>query len=335
MKKKIFCLVLALVLCASLLCACGNDTPVPSGHLRLKGRDVAVDWVVKVDGHEISADEYRYFFMNIVYGYTSDSEEEHKWTDGENEAVLSSALEYIILNRAMYDLAERCGITVDENDLADIDKTVAEMKAQYGEEGFIEVLDSNYITPEYYPELLKSTVIQEKLSEYLTGSDGEFYLTEAEMVDIVCSDYVCVRYLMLGLDEEGSTENRDRIAGYAAAIETKDDLITHINIYSEAVTMKNNPEGRYLALGQDKDQLYLAAQELEIGEISPVVECDDGYYIILRQPIDVDFVTENADSFISLYQEKMIGQLLIEESEDTVIDLNSDIYDRISVKTMK
>ena len=26
---------------------------------------------------------------------------------------------------------------------------------------------------------------------------------------------------------------------------------------------------------------------------------------------------------------------MIEESEDTVIDLNSDIYDRISVKTMK
>ena len=162
-----------------------------------------------------------------------------------------------------------------------------------------------------------------------------FDISEDEMVSLVSEEYVCVRYLMMGFDEDGSTEKKDRIAEFASQIEDKDDLITYINIYSEDVTMKNNSDGRYITPGQGDDALFYAANELEVGEISPVIQGDKGYYIILRQPIDVDYVTENADAFIASYQERKIGELLEEESADSVIDFNSRIYDKISVKTME
>ena len=336
MKKRLICLVLLVVVSACFLSACGNDTAVPTGHLRIRGRDVATDWVLKVDGEEISADEYRYFFMNIAYTYTVETEDEYPWTDEENDAVMGAALEYVILNKALFDLAERYGVGIEEEDIADIEATIAEMKAQYGsEEEFAAVLASNYITPEYYSELLRSTVIQEKLSLYLTGNGGMFDISEDEMIDIISDEYICVRYLKLNFDEDGSTEKKDKIAEYASAIENRDDLITYINLYSEDVTMKNNSNGLYLTLGQGDDTLFLAASELEVGEISPVIEGDMGYYIVLRQPIDIDYITENVDSFIASYQEQRIGELLEEESADSVIDFNSKIYDKISVETME
>ena len=336
MKKRLACLILAIVMCMGIFSACGNDSYVPEGHLRIRGRDIATDWVVKVDGKEISADEYRYFFMNIAYTYTYDTEGDYSWTNEENEAVMSSTLEYIVLNKALFDLAEGYGITVEENDIADIEKTIADMRAQYGtEEEYLEVLASNYITPEYYYELLKSTVVQEKLSILLTENGGVFDYSEDETIAAVCEDYVCVRYIRLDFDEEGSSEKKDAIAEYASQIKNKDDLITYINIYSDDVTMKNNPDGVYLTVGQGEDTLYNAVLELEIGEISPVIQGDMGYYIAIRQPMDIDYITEHVDTFITAYQERAIGELLNEERADSVIEYNSKIYDKISVKTME
>ena len=336
MKKRLVSLVLLIAAVVCLLSACGKDTPVPEGHLRIRGRDIQTDWVLKVDGKEVSADEYRYFFMNIAYTYTVETEGNYSWTDEENAEVMGAALEYVILNKAMFDLAETYGITVDDEDIASIEKTMAETKAQYGsEEEFAAVLASNYITPGYYAELLRSSVIQEKLSLCLTGNGGIFDISEDEMVDIINEEYICIRYLKLNFDEDGSTEQKDRIAQYASLIGNKDDLITYINIYSEDVTMKNNSDGLYLTLGQGDDTLFLAASGLEVGEISPVIEGDMGYYIVLRQPIDVDYITENADAFIASYQERKIGELLEEESADSVIDFNSKIYKKINVKTMQ
>ncbi|MBR4941782.1 MAG: SurA N-terminal domain-containing protein, partial [Clostridia bacterium] len=244
MKKRLISFVMLLALCASLLCACGSDGYGPTGHLRLKGRDVEVDWVMKVDGEEISADEYRYFFMNTAFSYISDTEGEYEWTDEENLSVIATAEEYVVLNKALFDLAEGFGIVVTEADEAEIQKTISETASGFsGREEYLSVLASNYITEEYYSTLLRSTVIQEKLSEYLTGVDGVYGLTEDEMVAIMQEEYVCVRYLMLNPDEEGKTDQKDRMAVYASAIKDKSDLITHINLYSEDVSMKNNAEG--------------------------------------------------------------------------------------------
>lgn len=336
MKKRLVSLFLLVAAVLCVFSACGKDTPVPEGHLRIRGRDVETDWILKVDGKEISADEYRYFFMNIAYTYTIETEGEYPWTDEENDAVMGAALEYVILNKALFDLAESYGITIDDEDIAAIEEKMAETKVEYGgEEAFAEVLASNYITPGYYAELLRSTVIQEKLSLYLTGNGGMFDVSEDEMIDIINDEYICVRYLKLNFDEEGSTEKKDKIAEYASLIGNKDDLITYINIYSEDVTMKNNSNGLYLTLGDGDDTLFYAASELEVGEISPVIEGDMGYYIVLRQPVDVDYITENAESFIVSYQERKIGELLEAESADSVIEYNSKIYKKISVKTME
>ncbi len=354
MKKRIVCLVLVFVMLASVFSACGDKGYVPTGHLRIKGNDIEIDWVMKIDGKEISADEYRYFFMNVAYDYAVAIIEEYyaaeniseegqdaeigdvDWTESDNTAVLKTAEEYAILNSALFDLAESYGIEIDGDDLDDIEKTVAEMKSKYGtEEEYISVLASNYISEEYYRTLLRSSVIQEKLSEYLTGDGGVFDISEEDMIKKVQEEYICVRYLMLSLDGEGSTEKRDRITEYAAAIENVDDLITYINIYSEDVSMKNNTNGRYISADIDDAALYAAVSELEVGEVSSIIVGDRGYYIAVRQAGNVDYITENVAVFTSVYQEANVENLLTAERADAVVEYNEEIYGKINVWDME
>ena len=335
MKKRALLLLAVICLLSAVLSACGSEF-VPSGHLRLKGKDVETDWVIKLDGEEISADEYRYFFMNVAHEYTYTAEGEYEWTEADNEAVLGAALEYAVLNKAMFDLAEGFGLTVDEADLERIEDTIKETKAGFGDKAeFIEVLASNYITEEYYPTLLQSTVIQEKLSEYLTGENGVYAVTKEGIVDIIMEDYICVRYLKLSPDAEGSTENRDKMAGFAADIKAAEDLITLINLYSEEVTMKNNPDGRYITEGLVDGELISAARALSVGEISPVVSCESGYYIVLRLPMDESYIAKNADAFIQTYHNQVVKELLAAESADTLVEYNEDIYGKINVWDME
>ncbi|MBR4940821.1 MAG: hypothetical protein IKZ19_02335, partial [Clostridia bacterium] len=80
--------------------------------------------------------------------------------------------------------------------------------------------------------------------------------------------------------------------------------------------------------------LFNAVSQLEIGEISPVIEGEMGYYIAVRQPINLDYITENIDSFIQLYQEMKVKDLLMAESADCVVEYNDSVYKKISVWNM-
>lgn len=336
MKKRMLCLVTALVMLVMALSACGEDGFVPSGHLRLKGKDIPVDWVLRLDGKDVSADEFRYFYMNVVFERMLAAQGEMDWTEEDDRIASETAVEYIVLNDALFDLAESYGITVDEADMRDIKKTVSETRAGYAsDEEFVYALALNFIAEEYYPELLESTVIQEKLSEHLVGEDGIFAITDGEMLQKVEEEYVCVRYLKLGPDAEGSTENRDKMAGYAASVKDADDLITLINLYSEEVSMKNNPDGRYVTDGLVSDELLAAVRALKVGEISPVISCEDGYFMALRLPVDVEYVDANIGAFKNVYYEKLVEQLLTEECADTVVEYNSEIYGKINIWDME
>lgn len=334
MKKRMIFALLAALLAVLALSGCSDEGPVPSGCLRIDGKDVRTDWVMKVDGKEVSADEYRYFFMNVAYEY-SGGYDTYAWSDEENEAVVQSVLEYVVLNRALFDLAEGYGLSIDGEDRetiqADIKKTAATFESN---DEYLAALESTYITEEYYPTLLESTVIQQKLSDFLLSDGGAFAVTPEEMLEKVENEYVCVRYLMLSADGEGSTANRDRIAEYASRITDKDSLITFINLYSDAVSMKNNADGIYISAGMADEELVRACFDLEIGEISPVVECSDGYYIILRQEFDSEYVAANIDAYIEEYQESAVKKLLTDESADSVVEYNEDIYKKISVYSM-
>ena len=336
MKRRGIAPVLTLLALAALgLGACGrSDGPVPTGNLRLNGKNVKTDWVMRVNGEDVSADEYRYFFMNAAYEY-SGGDSGYVWSDEESASVKYSAQEYINLHRALFELAESFGLGTDDADRAEVETRIAETKADFADEAsFREALASNYITEEFYPTLVLSGIVQEKLSAFLTGEGGLYAVTPEQMLDKIRTEYVCVRYLMLNADEEGSTANRDRMAEYASYITDGKTLVTYINLYSDDPAMKNDRTGAYLTDGMGRDALVSAARALEIGGISPVVEDENGFYLLMRQPVDEAYAAANVEAFIQDRQSRQVQKILNEAAADNEIVVNDGIYGRISAGSM-
>ena len=67
------------------LCACSADVAGEPGCLFLNGENVEVDWVLKINGKEVSADTYRYQFLTMRD--ENDEGDANFWND-ENAATL-------------------------------------------------------------------------------------------------------------------------------------------------------------------------------------------------------------------------------------------------------
>ena len=71
---------------------------------------------------------------------------------------------------------------------------------------------------------------------------------------------------------------------------------------SMMVEKVDTANGYYFTSGQILSEVENAAKELAIGEISDVIESDDGFHILLRLPKDESYITAHFDELKSQYQ---------------------------------
>lgn len=221
--KKILSMILALALSSSALYGCTNNTDSSSEAETSSGEmpeaenndtsdsesensseaeeepdysvsELADGIMMNISGHEISDDEYKYFFMYAKYYL--DKGDDSYWDDDESGDKLKSlkeqTMDFLVSNSAVYKIASDKSIELDEEDQTRIDKKVEEAKAYYtaqnGGQDFDEYLKETYCTPEVFRNSYISTYLEKKIINEIYGKDyREKYF----------NDYVAVKFIQL------------------------------------------------------------------------------------------------------------------------------------------
>ena len=322
----------ALCLVILCLCACSAEVAGEAGCLFLNGENVAVDWVLKINGKEVSADTYRYQFLTMRD--ENDEGDENFWTD-ENAATLKEQVtEFVALLVTVEELAADYGIVRGAESAAYAEQEFLATQAGFAsEEEFHDAMAGLYMNETSYKYQLESDYLQMQLYSSLFGEGGRYALSNEEFVELVRSDYVRVRYLAINYDASNYAEKRAH-AENLAQMATDENFVELVNQYSEEKGMVSNPDGLYLRAGMTTDAAFeTACFALEENEISGLVETDHAFYVIKRLAPETEYIEQNIEDMISDYYGSIFSQLLLDAAEGYTVEY-AEIFDEISVSTM-
>ena len=292
MKRCIaFCLALGAAL--SLTACGGGDT---EGGLLCEASGIRPDTVLlSVDGRDVSAQRYLYWLAyacDYIADYY-DSGEGIQWGDTvSGQSLEDYAKDQALQNAALYATvetwAEDYGCTLTDEDRTAMDREWAARAAQYGGE-------------EAYLAVLARMGLDRAEAEAISG---DYYLYE-HLYDLYCtegSELAPAEHDLETFAQEQGYLTVDHIWLSTAAVDPAHDFAVLAATYSDETDRDQHPSGYTFTVGDGTLPAACeeAAQALEEGQFSGVVEADDGFYLILRKPVDLEAVAP--DYFDALLQ---------------------------------
>lgn len=302
MKKKLAVFVLGVFLVTGLA-GCGNK--VPAGTVAtVNGEPISQEML------DINYNQYLQMFQLYGSDVTSD---EVKVT------ARNAALEALTVQELLRQEAEKRGLKVSDEE---VDASLKEMVDTYygGNQADLEsAITKNDLTMEQYKELLKNSMLQEKLQQNLVENP--------EKVDVIKAKHILIN---------GETENAEQVA---------QDLITQLDNGADFATLakeksqdaSNAADGgelgyfavNGLTTAKMVDEFSKAAQELEIGEYSKTpVQTQFGYHIILVEDKQSDVnLLDDSEKYGSVLQgiyQQGLNNLITSLREDAKIEILID-----------
>lgn len=216
-------------------------------------------------------------------------------------------LDSLITSRLLVQEAERLGLSVSREELAD----AIRQNPQFAEEGkfnperYRRILDANRLTPELYEETLRRGLLQQKLANLVQGSAK---VSEGEGWEVfrAAKEKVSVTYVSLPRSEENKTrlENlRERAGQKETPWKT---LMQNSGLKPEQP--KSFAFGAAVVDPLDNQEFHSAILPLKKGEVSPVVT--GGKSVFLIHLLDREIPTRDA---YEKERETWLGQLLAEK----------------------
>ena len=304
-----------------------------------KRTDEQAQTVGTVGGYNVYYDEFSY----LVGLHKADIEFKYgtvNWSGNSDfanvcaEFVQKAVLEDIEKNYVVLALCEQNGIDTDGKE---INKKVTEQVKSVVDNSFggkkreyLSWLSENGLSDAYYRLVVKVNILEEELLYKLVeeGKDIEYSIRNyQDFVEFAKSDEGFVRtthvyypkyYKYKDVDPEASRYSCEQISEALREIENNSDRYDAINDYIGACpyivdgyTM-NTLDGVYFVEGMMGEEYESAALSLDEYGVSNVVETDEGFFVIMRLPIDKDYVEKKADTLLSNYQ---MAQLILLENQ--------------------
>ena len=337
--KKLVSIIIAVIMCVTLVTACKKDSA-----------DNALDTVIAtVDGMEITQGYY-----NLVYNFTYlDTYEylheqattymqngEESWLDVKldeertiGDYIKENTYGQIEQLAATVSLAKEYGIEIDDSVKKEAEEQKKEIVKNYGGEEdfnkFIEDSRSNHAAVDFY---LQVYVIYNRYFNEITKEGGEAYVDEETVKAAFEKEYagkLKVQHILVStqgeVDEKGNTIGGrsdadalaivDEVLGKLQGGADFDSLITE---YDEDPGMES---GKYYVFGDGEmvEEFETASKNLKIGEYTKKgVKTSYGYHIIKRYALD-ETSQEYADFKNSYTGDKVLDIILekVEKAEKT------------------
>ena len=328
--KRVIALVLAGALLASTaLCGCGTEEiDKEATVVTINGTEVSLGFANFVARYEQSQRDQFYVTYLGEDVWESDSDGDGQTIEDTTKADIMDMIEDWYL---LEEKAESYGISVTDGEMAVITETAAEFISDNTQEA----LDQMGATQEYVEKMLYFYVLEDKMQEAI----------EAEATITVTDEDAAQRtfsYIMLtGLGEtndEGTYEyyDEDTLAEKVAEAEavaeraqTEFDAVAEEYEYTD-VTYSYSPDDETMDAA-----LIAAADALNEGEVSGLIEGTNGYYVVrLDSEYDKEASDKNKASLIAAQRQEHYEAVLAEYKEAATIDLNEKQWATVKFDTL-
>ncbi|MFV0414148.1 MAG: peptidylprolyl isomerase [Oscillospiraceae bacterium] len=344
--------VLGLAATIAVMIASYDPENPPAG-LYVDGKRIKDPGVMLTVGtHEISYPEYRYYYLTNKY-YLSGGDTTY-WASDEDGAkaadLKAQTEEYIRTLYAWVDLADEMGVGLTQEEKDDVLSSVASDKREYGTEYKSRLLQNYLMDEETYIHITQLQTLQSKIqAEYKTQVSAEYADQALEgivtvkhilvMFDSTATDTAANEADVLAQSEQildlYNTQLAERLAADPTADPTavKEALFEELRLQYDGDTGQTET-GYTFGEGTMVDEFYAGALALQEGEVSPPVRTDYGYHLILRLPLDQEYVDTNRETLTSTKISTIMSGLIQQRAEGLTLTEGA-LYGEVSVATVK
>ena len=318
MKRPIaFSLALAAALTLS---ACGGGDGEEGLFYQASGiREEAV--LLSVDGRDVTARRYLYWLAcacDYIADYY-DSGDGIQWADTvDGQSLEDYARDQALENAALYatveNWAEDYGCTLTDEDRDAMDREWAARAAQYGgEDAYLAELERMGLDRTEAEAISADSYLYRHLYDLYCTAGSALAPAERDLETFAREQgYLTVDHIWISTaaadpaDAEAVAACRARAAEAFAKLNGSADPVNDFAVLAETYSDEPNrdqyPAGYTFTVGDGTlpEACEEAAQALEEGQFSGVVEAEDGFYLLLRKPVDLDAVSP--DYFDALLQ---------------------------------
>lgn len=362
--KKWASALLALVMVLSMLTGCSQDQ-VSTGEVTGEEAGIFYEitgipsdkTVMTVSGVNVTAEEYLYWMAylcasveynlinyNAYYGMYDEIVNDDgtlNWDAAFQDS--ASLAEYvreetestIAFYTAIEIMAEKYNALLDDADkTAIVESLNTAITDLGGQEEFEAYLKKLGITQDTFQDMSASSYLFDNLLLLVLDENSELYL-EPEKYNNYATYADHILFMTIDTDSGKALsadlmgQQRSLAEQTLAALRESDDPITLFSEladkYSEDTGRPDNPNGYIFTPGTMVQSFEDAANALEPGEISDIVESDYGYHIILRKDL-LQALEEDPEQRVSL-AEKHLTTLLAILADDATVKIMDDVKD--------
>ena len=346
MKTKLICFILACLLSVPLT-ACNSDQSSTDDDFQTVFQTDAYvpspDYtdhadVLSINGKNITYEEYRYYYLNIKEKY--DRGDDAYWNSHDyNSEIKAEALRYLSRQYAIEELASEYGISLDEDDLEELEKTLKSNKDEFESESeYNAYLDYLHLTDRSNYRLASVYSLEQKLFEYLSSEESDFVIHYAEsLVDKFVSSQVFRGDWIILYNDYGDDKNENRSLAELIIenVNNGEKFATLKAQYSEDSKTSSNPDGQLMFKGEYDKEIEDAVLSLESGKVSNVIETPYGFIVATRYELDEKYKEENYHTVIVPYYQQSMFEIMLKKLIEKQTVIYFDTYDGLNVNTVK
>lgn len=257
--------------------------------------------VMTIGDEEVEYQEYRYFFLNNKREQYGDDAE----LTAEQVAELQQMAAENIKNRhTLRIMASGYQVTLTDEEKAGVDGYVDSYRSGFEDDAeYAEMLGEQFITDDLFRSITADTVLAravlEKMKETGVIETGE----EAENRALAGDDIICIKEIYLYNPSAETAESvRKRAEEALARLDAGESFEAMMEQYSSYNADELPYEyGYYTAKYDALDVIWDAAEQLDVGEYSGIVESEYGCHIVMRCEKNAGYMNEHRDEIFEIY----------------------------------
>lgn len=309
--------------------------------------------IITVGDTEFSFDEYRYYYMGSVSSYITYYGTDFTSDEGmKTAATIKEDIEKTLVSVAgLLQIAKEQGISLTEEEKTEVATQVATTKESLGDDFESQLRAAYLIDENFYLQIMEQSKLLQKAQDYVESELWADEKTKADLEDgIVTAKHILIPYESTSTDSAGSTvslaekeiaqnkkEAKELADSLSEQIKASDDPIATFNtLFTEY--QANDPgqtdTGYTFGDGQMVDSFYDGALALKVDEISKPIESTYGYHIILRLPLNEDYVKENISTLASDKYNTLLDEKIAAVTKNLAVTYGT-YYDDISPSTVE
>jgi len=288
-----------------------------------------------IDEFTVPYELLRYYVRNHMDSYAAG--DGGYWTaqraEEMTESIYADTFASLREQYAVFSLCKQYGIDRGSDTITELVNTEVQavIEACGGEDAYVDELKANYMNDSVFRFFTTVSVCRDELF-YAMLNAGELETDETVLKEMIESEaFVRVKQILVTSETAGSQAQAlaraEAVRDLALSGEDFDSLVRE---YGEDLYMFQNTDGYYMCRGVWYHGFEDAAFDLQIGEVSPVIETPAGYSILLRCEKDENYLTEHFEELCDDYRDAQFC-LALEEKAASMTVTRQSAMDGLSI----